>query len=50
MLWCVQDKLIEHEKVHSEYKFPCGKCTKTFHTNDALKHHLPLHEVTRAPD
>jgi hypothetical protein len=36
---------LEHEKVHSEYKFPCPKCSKTFHTNDALKHHLPLHEV-----
>ena len=40
-----QDKLLEHEKVHSEYTFPCVKCSKTFHTNDALKHHLPLHEV-----
>ena len=40
-----QDKLLEHEKVHSEYSFPCNKCSKTFHTNDALKHHLPLHEV-----
>jgi len=30
--------------VHSEYKFPCHRCSKTFHTNDALKHHLPLHE------
>ena len=36
---------MEHEKVHSEYSFPCPKCSKTFHTNDALKHHLPLHEV-----
>ena len=41
----LQDKLLEHEKVHSEYSFPCNKCSKTFHTNDALKHHLPLHEV-----
>ena len=41
----LQDKLLEHEKVHSEYTFPCQKCSKTFHTNDALKHHLPLHEV-----
>lgn len=39
----IECQLRKHSSTHTDSKFKCDKCEKTFHTKQSLKKHLEIH-------